>query len=271
MKPLNLEKVTLEIGARGGHYYKPESKPECLYPSVTTILSAVLAKPALLPWARKVERENIRKAFLGVDIFPTKDMWAEFVNGTIDGAKNKPEEIAGAAADIGTRAHGVIDDILKGTRKGTLDGLDEDIKPSVGAFLEWWQTQKIKVLHSELPVCSHKLQVGGGMDFLGWKDRGLVVGDWKTSSGIYGSMLYQVGAYALCVEEMTGKKVKSAFIARFPKVVGDVPFEVVEVPSLAGAKMGFCYINGLYQLNKKYDAYLKECKKSDKEAKKIWA
>ena len=48
-----------------------------------------------------------------------------------------------------------------------------------------------------------------------FEDGAFVIGDWKSSPGIYGDFWLQLAAYAVMLYDITGVKVDGAFIARF--------------------------------------------------------
>lgn len=245
---LTSRKIKLVTGRGGGHWYRVDGIPELL-PSVTTILE-VLSKPALVPWAKKVALENVKRELIefgssgdypiNLDTLKLEKKWIEDI---ILRASKRPTQLAEAAADLGTRAHQVIHEMLSGKKplniscvKGT------DLERPIQGFLDWYATADFKITGSETRLYSERLGVAGSMDGLGIRKigGGLVVLDWKTSKAIYNDYAYQVGGYTICVEELTGKEVEEAWIIRFPKYNDDpIPFEAKQVKNLTAAKRGF--------------------------------
>lgn len=268
---LNGKLVKLVIGRGGSHWYQL-GKDGHLWPSVTTITGAVLAKPMLVPWAKKVALENVRKVLLEVDFkkvacsIKTDRLSQEWVDGVIETAKKLPQQIADEAAEIGTRAHQAIDQMLKGLIPMTLEHVHEDIHKPVQGFLDWYPTSGIKITGSELRVASQKLGVGGSMDSMGQDNDGNnVICDWKTGRSIHSEASYQVGGYALCYEEMTGEQVNRALILRVAKLADDpVPFEVKWVKDMNLAKSGFAMCKAIYDINKADILGLKPVAKKEK-------
>lgn len=253
------------VERRGAHYYQVKGL-SALLPSVTTVTGAVLAKPLLVPWAKKVALENVRAELLAASL--DADPWNETVNtatqdglklkpewigGIIERAKKRPQELAEAAAEIGTAAHKIVDEMLKGDRPMSLDGIDPSLHRPVKGFLEWYPTCPFVIEKSEVRVASLELGVAGSMDSIGRrKDNGaLVIIDVKTSKAIYNEMAYQIGGYAICAEEMWGEKIHEACIIRLPKYADDpVPFEQKSASSIEAAKAGFACAKALYDINK---------------------
>lgn len=274
---LNGEKIALVIGKGGGHYYRVGNNPE-VYPSVTTVMGAVLAKPALVPWAKKMATERIRSVLkaikfdgeynpINLDTGSLDETWVDHV---IDEAKKLPDEIKEKAADVGTRAHALISEMLKGQRDFSLEGIDGDVYNAVAAFLEWYPKSGIKIYLSEICVASHKIKTGGSVDALAkTKDGKPMIIDFKTSSATYADFAYQLGGYALCYEEMTGDSIDTGAIIRFSKKAFDKnPFEVSYVSDMGMAKMGFGAAKILYDISKANILGLKQWEPSSKKVAK---
>ena len=146
-------------------------------PSVTTITSRFKESGALMYWAWDQGRQ-------GLDFRDTKQK----------------------AADAGTLAHALIEASIRGV-DGTIS-MDEyplDVsKPALhafNAFVEWRERVKFQMVDLERQLVSKKHMFGGTPDVMmaGGK---LVLGDWKTSSGIYQDHLLQVaGGYSILWEE----------------------------------------------------------------------
>lgn len=250
-------------------------------PSVTTVTESVLNKPALGPWFKKVALENVKKILraikfngeynpINLDDGSLDEAWIERV---IEESKKLPQKIAEEAADLGTRAHAIIDEMCKGIRSFSLEGVPEDLIKPVKGFLDWWAQCEFEVVLSEVRVASEKLGVGGSMDILlrHKKSRKLVVGDWKTSKSIYLPMFYQVAGYSLCLEEMIGEEIDEAWIIRFPKYADDpMPFEAKEISgeALRLSKAGFAMTKGLWDIAKSAILLAERFEPSKKLAKK---
>jgi len=154
--------------------------------SVTTILG-VLAKPALIHWAWKLGCE-------GIDYKAVRDQ----------------------AADAGTLAHYIILCHLTGltpdTRQYSKETMDK-AENSVLSYYEWEKAHTMEPILTETYLVSEKHRYGGTIDFYGIVDGEPMLVDFKTSSGIYPDMFYQLAAYAELLEE-NGYPVKGAKILR---------------------------------------------------------
>lgn len=141
-----------------------------IIPGVTTILG-ILNKPALIPWANKLGLEGIEVG--------------KFVD---------------EKAAIGTLAHQMIADHLRGQTTDTSEYSKLQIDQAENAMLslfEWEKTHRLHPLLIEQPMVSEIHRFGGTPDFIGTinDDMELTLIDFKTSGGIYPEMLVQAAAY----------------------------------------------------------------------------
>jgi len=155
-------------------------------PGVTTILG-VLNKPALVKWANNLGLQGI------------------------DSSKYVDDK-----ADIGTLAHQMIADYLRGVETDTSEYSQKQIdqaENSVLSYLEWEKAHTIKPILIEESLVSEDWHFGGQIDCLAELDGEQVLIDFKTSKGIYPEMLAQVSAYCILLEEH-GYAVRHARILR---------------------------------------------------------
>lgn len=178
-------------------------------PGVTTILS-VIGKPALVPWAAGC----------------ASDHWlSEIKSGKTDyaaihkAAKGAHRKKAGDAADIGKNVHEYAECYAKGIDLPEL--LTDSAKRGVDAFHKWIYAHKVKFIASERRVFSKEHYFAGTCDFVGEVDGQMVVGDFKTSSGIWPEMRLQTSAYQRALEEEKGIKFPARLIVRFDKKTGE--------------------------------------------------
>lgn len=95
---------------------------------------------------------------------------------------------------------------------------DEQIVNGVIAFLNWEKDHNVKFVATEKIVYSKKHDYVGLMDCEAIIDGKRSVVDFKTSTGVYNEMRYQVAAYRAADEEETGKKYDGPnWIIRFDK------------------------------------------------------
>lgn len=139
-----------------------------IVPGVTTILG-ILNKPALVPWANKLGLQGI------------------------DSSKYVDEKAA-----IGTLAHEMIADYLRGMETDTSEYSKVQIdqaENAILAFFEWEKYHHVGPILVEEPMVSERFGFGGTVDCLGLVNGELCLLDFKTSRGIFPEMLTQVAAY----------------------------------------------------------------------------
>lgn len=220
MNPILTELAAME--ARIGydddaHRYTLDGEP---VPSVTTILD-IVSKPALVPWASKLQYETTRGAL---------DRWLASVTpgtalapaslGVLDKAllatKQAWRKKQGDARDIGKEAHSLIEWHSKDMLgvKGERPRVSDDAELVFHSWMEWAQDEGYKPIAAEFRVCG-KPSYAGTPDALATFKRfgdAPVLADWKSSSGIYPTMLLQVEAYCRTLSFLP-----TAVIVRLPK------------------------------------------------------
>lgn len=165
-------------------------------PGVTTVLG-VLNKPALVKWANNLGLQGI------------------------DSSRYVDEKAA-----IGTLAHQMIADYLRGEETDTSEYSKIQIdqaENAVLAFFEWEKNRSIKPILVEEPMVSERFRFGGTIDCLAKLNGNLCLVDFKTSSGIFPEMMIQVAAYRALLAEH-GHKVDQNIILR----IGRTPDEGFE-------------------------------------------
>lgn len=181
--------------------------------SVTSALQ-MLNKPALVFWSANLMRDylldHVRK---GMKI--TESLILE---GSKQHTIKKERE-----ATSGTLVHQFAEQYIKGLNPD----MPEDDRAAFGAtaFLKWVTEHEIKFLASEKIVYSRQFDYVGIMDCtftMGSEDHKIVhAGDFKTSSGIYNEMRYQVSAYQYADTEESGREYGDKWIIRFDKNTGE--------------------------------------------------
>ena len=154
---------------KDGHYYSEDEK--VWYPSVTAVLRHYPKGEKFYEWVARngYNAENIKKA----------------------------------AGDVGTTVHNAIE---KFVQSGDLCSSADDLGPeeymAVLGFSRWYASRHPTILAQELPVISHRMQVGGTVDIVATIDDSLYVIDLKTSRHIGSTFWLQLHAYAHCLCEM---------------------------------------------------------------------
>lgn len=229
------------------------------YPSVTAILGAI-AKPALVGWAAKTEREMVLRA--------AGDLWEDVAAvgpkmsraaylATLEkrlGTTKAHVKATTAAADIGSEAHSMIEWTLKQELQQHAGGEPKLQDKALWAFMAWedWRKQANLVpLAIEQTVWSSKHGYAGTMDLYAEMDlptggRGRVVIDWKTGKGIYPESSLQNAAYVEALIEMGhAERPVSGLVVRLPKVETDPAFEVRFIPYEEQAALLKVFLNTL--------------------------
>jgi hypothetical protein len=218
------------VSRPNGRFYRVEGFDE-LFPSVTTVLR-VIAKPALIPWARNVALEAVRGALLD-RAGRTEWVTSEWVDQVITEARSRPDQARTEAADFGTQAHILIDQVLQGLEPE----VPLEFVPVLDNFKVWRQSAGLDMCLAETMVYSARYHYAGAMDALAYRGQYLVALDWKTSNGLYPEYALQVAAYAKALEEMTGHQVKEAWAVRLGKTTPE--FEARRVVDLEAAFNAF--------------------------------
>jgi len=225
-------RYSVELIKQGNaHLYKTKKGgDEDLFKSVTFYLG-VVAKPALVPWAKNLALEQVAQELLALGATPFLAE-PEAVKDLIDRAKKRPEVVLNEAADLGSRAHAHFDRVLKGEPLGDIP---KDLENPVLAFNDWFKSSGIEIIQGDTPVASWRHKYGGSFDFIYKKDGHYGVGDFKSSNGIYSSMALQVGAYCEAASEQFGVPFDLGMIVRFGKTTPDYEVRTLDVPECSQA------------------------------------
>ena len=143
-------------------------------PGVTTI-TGQLNKPALIIWANKLGLQEI------------------------DSSKFRDDK-----SMIGTLAHEMILAHLSKRKPETEDYSKNQIDAAENSFLsylEWEKQHTIEPILTEFQAVSETYKYGGAFDFYGLVDDTLELIDFKTGSGIYEEMWFQISAYGKLITD----------------------------------------------------------------------
>lgn len=205
-------------------------------PSVTQILS-VINKPALINWAANMAVESIQSEIKPGVAYGEMQLVNIFEAGRKAHNKRKTD-----AANIGTFVHEWVAKYIKGQKPEM--PFDENLKVAVGKFLDWQKQYDVKFILAEEPIFSQEYQFAGTLDWIAKIDGKLVLGDLKTSSGIYDEYWLQVAAYQLArEEEFPTEKYDYRGIIRIGK---DGSFEWQTSENYQNHKMAFISTRQLY-------------------------
>ena len=204
------------------------------YPSVTTILGAI-AKPALVNWAAKVEREACLDAALELLTRPgvaqSRDVFFAEWESTVkqQRAATKAKEAAG---DIGRAVHALIESDLREELGLPSKGAEQlaGVPATDTAYLHWleWRDQhKVKPLRTEFVVCHPSAGYAGTADLLAEVDGAVTLLDFKTGRAVYPEAHLQLVAYAHAAP--SDPPIEAGLILRLPKTDADPTFDAVPV------------------------------------------
>lgn len=241
------------------HYYKINNGKEL--PGVTGILS-VISKPALIPWAVKqallvVQEELFAK--LNGQMVGSVMISTEYWENLVIKAKARPDKIKEDAGDVGTRAHAWIDAFIKGK---PLPEQTEDIKMACDNFLRFWKSEGLTFIAGDTKVASATEGYGGSLDWLAVDKKGdWILGDLKTSNGIWPEYGVQLGGYSLALMETYGCRATRGLILRVGKE--DVEFERGWVNDLVTAERAFINAKNLKQTLADKNFLIKESEHND--------
>lgn len=164
-------------------------------PGVTSVLN-MLPKPFLKAWAAKVVAEtaiNNISSVVGLAFSDPK--------GAIDYLKRSPDRFTRGAADMGTEAHDIFEQIAKGN---TPRRVHPDMEPFVSHFLEFVELCEPEFILLEETVWSDEHGYAGSFDALATlhgAGAGPLQGktlfmDWKTTrSGVHEEVALQLSGY----------------------------------------------------------------------------
>lgn len=187
--------------------------------SGTTSITGLLDKSgALMGWvAKMMGLYLLEEAKKGND---------KITERLVTSAKNEYRRLKQEAADIGKMIHDFAERWIKEKRKPEIPN-DEKVRNGAIAFLSWVKEVGIKFNSSEKIIYSKKYNYAGIMDADGKIGKKRCIIDFKSSSGIYNEMRYQLAGYWNAREEEIGKKYDIGYIIQFNKETGD--FKVLEI------------------------------------------
>jgi hypothetical protein len=244
-KAVNKALTALQKNTTVGRFYELPSldgEEPVQVPSATHVLSCI-AKPALIPWAAKVEREMVidvaEKFYQDSADTPTLSTTAYKMSLKNRLTKERAhKKVSAKALEIGSQIHEVIE-WNNHKRMGHIVGPQTELSPEAAAgfaaYQTWADSVNLEPVLVEATVFSRTHQYAGTMDLLAkmdWEgERVLALVDFKSSSAIFSEAYLQLAAYAEALKEMGHGDPEVCLILRLPKKVGDDGFEVGVCPS----------------------------------------
>lgn len=211
---------TLEIGETQIDFYERYGRYQHCYIKRDTgefILSVtgatgILDKPALIPWACK------EMAGYLVDVLEQN---GSLNVGDLEKGKYAWRNKRDKSADKGTIVHDLISKYIENElgieQELNIPEDDDQILNAFLGFKDWVKMNGVKFKATEQLCYSKTYNFVGTLDCLAEIDGELCLIDFKTSSGIYDEMVYQLAGYVIAYEEMTGEKIDRCYIVRFDK------------------------------------------------------
>ncbi len=184
---------------------------------VTTICNATIAK-YLDDWAARCASEHIEKGWIGALEGPDGMMETSQFLALCEEAKTAHQVIRDTAGDGGSATHELIEKHLTGEPYVVPD--DAKVAAGFKAFRNWLEQTDVEMVATERLVYSEKYFYCGKTDLIGRRKGKLLIGDFKTGSGVYDDQPYQLAGYAAAVEEETGDKIEDGLIIHLDKKTG---------------------------------------------------
>lgn len=194
----------------GNHQYRLDGKH---VPGVTTLIGKGLPKEALPPWAARTVAEWVADNEQGVENLRTMGR-----GPMVNALKGIPWEKRDQAAVRGTDVHALAERIVHGEEVDVPGHLVDHVE-GYARFIDRFQ---VEALYTETPIANRTAWYAGTFDLIlrfgagPWKGR-TIMGDNKTSNGIYGDTGLQLAGYA-----------RAEFMAPTPE-------EELPLPELEGA------------------------------------
>lgn len=207
----------------------------------TTGVLGVINKPALIPWAVKMCAEHLESVIKPGQVYDEIQL-KEFLTD----AKAAHRRRTKAAAGIGTLVHDWCKDWIAG--KNPDRPINKEANVAIDKFLTWVKEKNVSFIESERIVYSQKLGYAGTLDFIAEIDKKTVLGDFKTSSGIWDEYFLQVAAYQRAwLEEFPEKHIDKTMIVRIGKEHGEIELQERDNVDYEKNKAGFVSALILYR------------------------
>lgn len=216
----------------GGHKYEiyRDDKWQKLQ-GTTSVIGKVIAKPGLTWWASKKacqylgwkhhkdHKKEERIESVTARLEEIKQMTPEEFLKELDNAYRAHNDFKEDSAEKGTNIHerieGYVNTCIDENNgkpiKWNTD--DEQLKN----FEEWARSEDVTFIASEQRVYSEEHWFAGTFDLLLERGGKRLLGDIKTSSGIYPSYFIQMGAYNTAYEEYIGGEVDGSVVIRLSR------------------------------------------------------
>lgn len=207
------------------HRYKLAGRKDYLI-SATAITGVIDKSRFLIPWAINLA-ERFIKTYLenGNGSFTKEELLPVVSEACVQHTVKKEE-----AASTGSIVHDWVENFAQAKMNNTaLPEIPENeaAQNGIGAFLDWFNANDVKFLHTERMVYSVDHDYVGITDAIAVVNGKRLVMDYKTSKGIYSEHKYQISGYWLAIEEEDKEELDGALLLHFDKETGE--FDPVEI------------------------------------------
>jgi hypothetical protein len=175
-----------------------------LLPSVTSIIG-ILDKPQLTRWKMR----EVAKAAIAIPGPQGDEPVERFADRAIEAAMSQ----VGEAADLGSRIHAAIENLMRGGAEEP----SEELRPYVKPVLDWMRQVGVKVTHSEIVLVNAVHGFAGRVDALfTWGDAFGKMGilDFKTKKTKEGEKVEAYDEHTLQLRPTRPRTTARAFAAR---------------------------------------------------------
>lgn len=248
-------------------------------PNVTTILKVIDKSNVLIPWAIKMMEESLREQLRAVTDFPhiMVHFTAEKMEEIIKTAKSAHRAKKERAGDIGHIAHEWLEHYGKCRIKGQSHEVASRIpRPAndkaancVNSALDWFEEHHVELVEVERKIYSRNFNYAGTLDWKGFVDGKLSIGDYKSSKYLYDEYRLQEASYQSAVEEEDGCQIEQRILLRLGKEDGE--FEVATFDDRSeyeADRLAFLSALDLQQRLEQFQAEYKAKQAAKKAAKK---
>ena len=169
--------------ANGRVYVHPVTDEQV--PSVTTIISGGVPKPALTGWAARTAAEYAVENWATLTALSPEERVT-----LIKGAHRRR---SGTAADLGTAVHDACDHWV---RDEPMPQWEDGVEPFMEQFCEFLETRRPEFLMTEVTVWNRTHGYAGTFDWLARIGGKVTLGDHKTGNNVYPEVGLQLSALA---------------------------------------------------------------------------
>lgn len=181
-------------------------------------------------------------------------------------AEDYHEDYKNLTGDMGTEAHQWIERFLTTGEWPDTTTLRPEVVNSLRLFADFWSAHNYEVIAVEYRCYDVELEYGGTVDVI-VRDRDtgeIVLLDWKTGSGVWGSYKIQVSAYYGALHKTSEYKPTKVFIVRIGREDAETQIQEVTLQELRLCYDIFC---GVAKIARPYQRIDGQCYRATKKWK----